>query len=149
MGGVMSQIDTAQFPYELIDVQSGSQVAKLDCPPDKLHQSTAPCSFHLEYLVPDPALDVVELEEPGRYRTSAGQPGSLRPSKPIPNQRAQSRETLGRSQRRPRHVFADELCHVIQQLDLDIFFRAEVREQSALRHPDLARQNPEGNAAQP
>lgn len=41
-----------------------------------------------------------------------------------------------------------ELRHVRQQFDLDFFFRAEVREQPALRHSNLVGQNPECDASE-
>ena len=62
MRGVMAKIDSAQFPHELINIQLAPQVSKLNCPLDKLHQRTAPGGFQLENFVPDPALNVVELE---------------------------------------------------------------------------------------
>jgi hypothetical protein len=121
MRGMMAEINAAQFPHELINVQLAPQVSKLNRSLDELHQRLAPCGLHLEYFVPDPALDVVELEQTGSHRTPAWQPGPLRPSKPIPNQRAQSREPFRRRHRRPYHVFGYEFGHVIQQFDLYVF----------------------------
>src|SRR5882757_2978365 len=40
-----------------------------------------------------------------------------------------------------------ELRRMRQQFDLNVFFRPEVREQSALRHSDLFGQNTESDAA--
>ena len=121
MRGMMAKINAAQFPHELINIQFGPQVSKLHCPLDKLHQRMAPCGFHLEDFVPDPPLNVVELEQTGSHRTPAWQPGPLRPSKPIPHQRAQARKPFARRHRRPYHVFGYEFGHVIQQLDLYVF----------------------------
>ena len=118
---MMAEINAAQFPNELIDVQFAPQVAKLNCPLEQLHQRVAPCGFHLEYFVPDPPFNVVELKQTGSHRTPAGKAGSLRPSKPVPHQRAQSREPFGRGHRGPYDVFGHELGHVIQQPDLHVF----------------------------
>jgi hypothetical protein len=121
MRGMMTKIDAAQFPHELINVQLAPQVSELNCPLNESHQRMAPCGFHLEYFVPDPPLDVVELEQTGSHRTTAWQPRPLGPSKPIPHQRAQSWKSFGHRHRRPDHVFGYEFGHVIQQLDLYVF----------------------------
>ena len=48
MRGMMDEIDAAQFPYELIDIQLVAQASKRDCPHNTLHAHMAPRSFHLE-----------------------------------------------------------------------------------------------------
>ena len=121
MRGMMAKINAAQFPHELINVELAPQVSELNCPLNKSQQGETPCGFHFEYLVPDPPLDVIELEQTGSHRTTAWQPRPLGPSKPIPHQRAQSRKSFGHRHRRPDHVFGYEFGHVIQQLDLYVF----------------------------
>jgi hypothetical protein len=148
MRGMMAKINAAQFPHELTDIQLAPQVSELKCPLNKLHQRMAPGGFHLEYFVPDPALNVVELEQTGSHRTPAWQTGPLRPSKPIPHQRAQPRKPFRHRHGRPHHVFGYEFGHVIQQLDLDVFLGAKVREQAALRHADLIGENAQRDPAQ-
>ena len=148
MSGVMTQIDAAELPHELIHVELAAKMSERDRALNELGQREAPLTFHLEDLVPDAALDVVELEQAGRHRTSSRQTRALRPSEPVANQRLQAGKTFVGRHRRFDDMRHRELRHVRQQFDLDILFRSEVGEQSAFRHSDLVSQNSEGNAGE-
>src|SRR5260370_15407936 len=124
------------------------QVSEIDRALSEVRQQDAPLTFHFQDLVPDPALDVIELEQTSRHRTSSGKAGALRPSEPIAYQRPQARESFDGLHRGLDDMSHRELGHMRKQLDLDVLFRAEVREQSAFRHSDLISQNAERYATQ-
>jgi hypothetical protein len=86
MGRVMTQIDSAELPHELVHIEILPEMSQVDGALNKFGQREAPLTFHLEDLVPHVALDVVELEQTGRYRTSSRQPRALGPSEPIANE---------------------------------------------------------------
>src|SRR5689334_8965346 len=124
-------------------------MSELDSPLNQFGQQPAPLTFHLQDLVPDPALNVIELKQARRHWTSARQPDALRPSEPIANQRPQPRKTLRGFHRRLDNMLRREFRHMRQQLDLYVLFGSEVREQSALRHPNLFSQNTKRDPAKP
>ncbi|HEY6421348.1 MAG TPA: hypothetical protein VIX59_20305 [Candidatus Binataceae bacterium] len=105
-------------------------------------------TFHFQDLVPDAALDVIELEQAGGHRTPSRQPGALRPSEPIANQRLQAGQAFASRHRWLDNMRHREVRHMRQQFDLNILFRTEVSEQPAFRHSHLIGQNSEGNAGQ-
>ena len=148
MRRVMPQVNARELPDELVHVEIAPQMPKINRAPDQLGQQATPFAFHLEDLVPDPALDVVEFEKTGGYGTSSGQAGALSPSEPVANQRAQLGKTLARGHRRLDDMGGRELRHMREQFDLDVFFGSEVREESAFRHPDLIGENAEGDAGE-
>ena len=148
MRRVMTQVNAAEFPHELLDIEIATQMSNLDRSLNEFGQQSAPLTFHFQDFVPDPALDVIELEQTSRDRTSTRQPRAIRPSEPIANQRPQAREAFASRHRRRDHMRAGEFRGMRQQFDLNVFFGAEVREQSALRHSDLLGQNPESDAAE-
>ncbi len=74
LAGVVAQVDAAQFPDELLDVEVGPEVPQLDGPAGEAFQHAPPLGLNLDDLVADGAFDVVELEHRGGRRTSAGQP---------------------------------------------------------------------------
>ena len=69
---------------EWIDIEVAPKVSPFHGSANELHEQFAPFAFQLQDLVPDHALYVVELEQPGCYRASSRQPRTLRPSEPIP-----------------------------------------------------------------
>src|SRR5215831_18732425 len=95
-------------------------------------QNASKRGLHLEDLVPYHALDVVEFEQARCHRTSTRKAGALSPAEPVVDQRAQAREAVLMGHRRLQDMLRRELGHVIQQLDLNGFFGAEVGEQSTL-----------------
>ncbi len=145
---VMPEINSGELPHELLDIEIATQMSKTHGLLNEFGQQTAPLTFHLEDLVPDPALDVIELEQARRHRTPARQPGPLRPSEPIADQRPQAGKAFSGLHRRLDNTHSGKFRHVRQQFDLNVLFGAEVREQSALRHPDLFGQNAEGDSAE-
>jgi len=148
MRRVMTQINSAKLPHELVDIEIVTQVPQLDASLDESGERATPLVLQFKDLVPDLPLDVIEFEKTRRHRTSSGQPGALRPSEPIANQGLQAREAFGCTHRGLDDVRVRELRGMRQQFDLHLFFRAEVREQAAFGHSDLIGQNPEGDAAQ-
>ncbi len=148
MCGVMTEIDAAKLPHELVHIEVPTKVRKIDGAPNESGQQEAPLTFHFQDSVSDAALDVVELEQASRHWTTAGQASALSPSEPIANQRQQSGEAFFGRHRRLDNVGCRDLCHMRQQLDLNIFFRAEMREQPAFRHTHLIGQNSKRNAGQ-
>jgi len=149
MSRMMPEVDTAELPDELFDVEIAAKVLESDGALNQLGQQASPLSFHFEDLVPDAPLDVIELEQAGSHRTSSRQTRALGPSEPVANERLQPRKTFAGSHRRFENMHRRELCHMRQQFDLNVLFRPEVREQSALRHSDLVSQNPKSNPGQP
>jgi hypothetical protein len=148
MRRVMPQVNSGQLPHELIDIEITPQMSKIDGALNELGQKAAPGAFHFQDLVPDPALDIIKLEQPSRDRTSSWQPGPLRPSEPIADQRPHARKTFARRHRRLDNMDRGELRHMRQQFYLDVLFAAEVREQSAFRHSYLIGKDAERDAAQ-
>jgi hypothetical protein len=147
MRRVMTQINSRELPHELLDIEIATQVSKTHGALNELGQQAAPLSFHLEDLVSDPALDVIELEQAGRHWTSAGQSRTLRPSEPIANQHPQAGKAFCGLHRRLDYMRGGEFRHVRKQFNLNVLFGSEVCEESALRHSNLIGQNTKGNAA--
>ena len=147
MRRVMTQINAGELPHELFDIEIATQMSKTHGTRNEFGQQAAPLTFHFQDLVPDPALDVVELEQTSRHRASARQARALRPSEPIADQRPQARKSFCGFHRRLDNMRSGKLRRMRQQFDLNVFFGAEVREESAFRHSDLFGQNPEGDAA--
>jgi len=145
---VMAEIDSAKLPNELIHIEVSTQVSSIDGLPDKLAQQLAPLAFHCQYLVPDRALYVIELEEAGGYRASARQAGSLCPPEPVVNQSAQTGQPLFSGHGRLRNMFRREFRHMLEESNLDFLFRVEVSEESTLRHSHLIRQHSQRDASQ-
>ena len=148
MRRVMTQINPGELPYELLDIEIATQMSELDGALNQISQQAAPLTFHLEDFVPDPALDVIKLEQAGRDRTSSRQTRALRPSEPIAHQRPQAGKAVCSLHRGLDNMRAGEFRHMRQQLDLNVLFGSEVREQSALRHSNLTGQNTKGDAAE-
>ena len=90
MGRVMTQVDAAELPHKLVNIEVPPEMSEIDGALNEFGQREAPLSFHLEDFVPDAALDVVELEQSRCHRTAAGQTGALRPSEPIANESLQA-----------------------------------------------------------
>ena len=139
----MTQIDSAQLPHELVDIQVVAKMLYIDGTLNKVGQQAAKLALHFQNLAADAALDVIELEQARGDRTASGQACALSPSEPIANQRAQTRKAFARLHRRLDNVHCDEVRHMRQQFDLNIFFRAEVREQPAFRHSHLSSEHTE------
>src|SRR5882757_6751071 len=131
---VMTQVDTAELPHKLVNIEVAAKVPEIDGALNELGQRDAPLTFHFEDLVSDAALYVIELEQSRRHRTASRQTGTLRPSEPIANQRPQAWKTLTGSHRGLENMHRREFRHMRQQFDLNILFRSEMREQPALRH---------------
>ncbi len=148
MGGMMTQVDAAKFPHELVHIEVSPKMSQLDGALNEFGQREAPLTFHLENLVPDAALDVVELEQSCRHRTASRQPRALRPSEPIANQSPQAWKTFVGLHRRLDDMRHREFRHMRQQFDLYVFLRSEMGEEPALRHSNLVGQNPKGDADQ-
>lgn len=148
MGGVMTQVDAAKFPHELVHIEVPSEMSQVDGALNEFRQRAAPLTFHLEDFVSDAALDVVELEQTGRHRTASRQARPLRPSEPVANESLQAGKTFVGGHRRLDNMRHRKLRHMRQQFDLNIFLRSEVGEQPAFRHPHLVGQNSEGDAGQ-
>ena len=85
MRRVMTEINSGKLPHELLDIEIATQMPKTHGALREFGQQPAPLTLHLQDLVPDPALNVIELKEARRDRTSARQPRALRPSEPIAN----------------------------------------------------------------
>ena len=149
MGRVVPEIDAAQLPDELLDIEVVPEVPQIGGALNEFDQKAAPLAFHLKNLLSDHALDVVELEEPCRDGTAPRQSGSPSPSEPIANELSQAGQAVARRHRRVDHTRPGELRHVRQQFNLDGLLGAEVSEESALRHPDLIRKDTECDARQP
>ncbi len=148
MGGVMTQVDAAKFPHELVHIEVPPEMSQIDGALNEFGQREAPLTFHLEDLVPDAALDVVELKQTCRHRTASRQARPLRPSEPVANESLQARKTFVGFHRRLDNMRHREFRHMRQQFDLNVLFRSEVGEQPAFRHSDLVGQNSEGDAGQ-
>src|SRR5260370_42554557 len=110
------------------------QVSEIDRALNEVGQQDAPLTFHFQDLVPDPALDVIELEQTSRHWTSSGKAGALRPSEPIANQRPQAREPFDGLHRGLDDMSHRELSHMRNQLHLAFPFRAYRRDQPAFLH---------------
>jgi len=128
MRRVMTQVNPGELPDELVHIEIAPQMPESDTAPDQLGQQAAPLRFHLEDLVSDLALDVVEFKQTGGYRTSSGQTGALGPSEPVANQRAQAGKAIAGGHRGLDDMGGRELRHMGEQFDLDVFFGSEVRE---------------------
>src|ERR1700730_1416676 len=111
---VMTQVTPPDTPDELGNIEIAAQVSKIDRPLDEFDQRPAPRAFQFQNLVPDTPLDVIELEQTSRDRTSSRQPGPLRPSKPIANQRPQPRQTFGGRHGWPDDMLRGELSRMRQ-----------------------------------
>src|SRR6267143_2465826 len=90
MCGVMTQINRAELPDELVNLEILAQVSELDGALNEFDQHAAKLGFHFQNLVPDAAVNVIELEQTRGHRTAAGQAGALRPAEPVAHQRAQA-----------------------------------------------------------
>jgi hypothetical protein len=141
MRRMMAEVDAAKLPNELFDIEIASKMPQIDGAPHYIDQNASECCLYLEDLVPHHSFDIVELEQSRCHRTSAGKARAVSPSEPVADQLAQPRESFFSAHRRLQHALGHELDRVIQQLDLDCFFGAKVREQSALRHPGLLRES--------
>ena len=148
MGGVMTQVNAAKLPHELVNIEVPPEMSQRDGAMNEFGQREAPLTFHLEDLIPDAALDVVELEQACSHRTASRQPRALRPSEPIANQRLEAGKTFVGRHRRLDDMRYRKLRHMGQQFDLNVLFRAEVGEQTAFRHPHLVGQNSKGDSGQ-
>jgi hypothetical protein len=84
---VMAQVDTTQLPDKLIDVEVLTQVPLVDGVLNKLLQQATPAAFHDENLIPNRAIHIIELEQPGSHRAPTREAGSLCPTEPVVDQR--------------------------------------------------------------
>jgi hypothetical protein len=87
MRRVMAQVNPAQLPNELIDIQALAQVPAMDGLLNKLFQQGTPFAFHREDLISDRAFDVVEFEQSRGHGAAAREPGALSPAEPVLHQR--------------------------------------------------------------
>ena len=149
MRRMMREIDAAQFPYELIDIQIAAQMSKFNGALNELGEKLPPPGFHLENLVADASFDVVEFEEARCDRASARQARALGPSKPAGKQSAQPRQTIVGAHRGGHDAALDEIGHVVEQLDLHLFLGAEMGKQPTFGHPDLVGEHAQRDSAQP
>ena len=149
MRRMMREIDAAQFPYELIDIEIAAQMSKLNRALNELGEKLPPPGFHFENLVADASFDIVEFKEPCSDRASARQSRALGPSKPVGKQSAQARQTIVGAHRGGHDAALDEIGHVVEQLDLHVFLGAEMGKQPALGHPDLVGEHAQRDPAQP
>lgn len=62
---MMTQINGAELPYELLNIEIMTQMSKLDGPLNVFRQHAAKFAFQFQNLVPDLALD--ESPQRGRY----------------------------------------------------------------------------------
>ena len=112
MCGVMTEINAAKLPHELVHIEVLTKVPEIDGTPNEFGQQEAPLTFHFQDLVPDAALYVIELEQTSRHWTTSRQPGALRPSEPISNQRLQAGKAFFGRHRWLENLHHRELCHM-------------------------------------
>ncbi len=143
---MVAEINAAQLPNELRDVQIAAQVPPLHGLLNQSRQQSPPLAFHFEDLVPHRARDVVELEESGRHRAPSRQARPPRPAEPVRDQRLQPRQSLFGLHRRSHHARGGEFRGVLEQFDLHFFLGLEMGEQSALGHANLIRQHAQRHA---
>jgi hypothetical protein len=148
MGRVMTQVNAAKLPHELIHIEVAPEMTNVHGALNEFGQREAPLTLHLENLVPDAALDVVELEQSCCHRTSPRQPCTLSPSEPVAYERLQTGKTFVGFYRGLDDMRHRKFRHMGQQFDLNVLFRSEVGEQPAFRHSDLLGQDSKGNAGQ-
>jgi hypothetical protein len=146
MRGMVAEVNAAQFPDKLIDVEIAAEMAAIDGLANQAREQIAPFFFHGQDLIAHRAFDIIELEQSCGNGTSAGEPAALRPSEPALDQGLKARKPLGRGHRRPNHVNLGEIGHVAEQADLHVLFRAEMREQAAFGHADPAGEDAQGNS---
>src|SRR5205823_12867880 len=63
VGRVVPEIDAAQLPDELLDIEVVPEVPQIGGALNEFDQKAAPLAFHLKNLLSDHALDVVRSEE--------------------------------------------------------------------------------------
>ena len=112
MGRVMTQVDAAKLPHELVHIEIPPEMSQIDGALNEFGQRDAPLTFHLEDLVPYAAFDVVELEQSRRHRTASGQPRALRPSEPVANESLQAGKAFVGGHRRLDDMRHREFRHV-------------------------------------
>ena len=66
MGGVMTQVDAAEFPHELVHIEVPPEMSQRDGALNKFGQGEAPLTFHLE--------DLCFSRGPRRRRTQTSRP---------------------------------------------------------------------------
>src|SRR5258708_3503862 len=128
MCGMMPQVDTAELPHELVNIEVAAKVPEIDCALNELGQRDAPLTFHFKDLVLGGASNAMDLKQSRRHRTSSRQAGTLRPSEPIANQRPQARKAFACLHRGLENMHRSEFRHMRQQFDLNVLFRSEMRE---------------------
>src|SRR5690606_26605814 len=125
LAGVMGQVDAAELPDELLDVEVGPQMPQFDGLAGEALQQAPPLRLHGSDLVADGAFDVVELEHRGRHRASARQARPGCPAEPVADQGLEAREAFRFGHRRLDDPRGEDAGHLIEQADLHLVLGAE------------------------
>ncbi len=143
---VVAKIYRAQFPNELIDIGLAAQMPEPFCLCDKLTELLSPMRLELGGVRANLALDVVPLEQRGRHRTAAAKAGSSRPPQPAVHNGGQPGKPLGGPHRGLDDNAIGSLGHLVEQFDLQLLLRSEMREQAAFRQARRGGELPQRHA---
>ena len=142
---VVIEIDRAQLPNELIDIERRAQVAG-----GERGQKRTPLRLQCHQALPDRVVvsGVVELEETSSDGTPSAQTGLLGPGQPPFEDGAEPRESLRRFHGRLDDGRLADAHRFVEQPQLHFGFRSEVREQTALGESGLCGEHAERDTAE-
>src|SRR5262245_5000905 len=137
------------FKRELPGIGVDAEVTFLDREPDSLGDRTAKLALSRHQRLPHRSRAVVVFH--GRCeQDAAARPGDASdPVEPIPEQRAQARQSARNGERGPEHGGLEALLAVLKGGELQVFLGSEVGEEAALGEAQPARERTDAQALQP
>src|SRR6267142_3197381 len=91
-------------------------------------------------------LHIIKFEHPSRSRATADEAGFSRPAKPVLYECCQPRQTLLSTHCRNDDILMGNIYHPLQECYINIFFRLEMGEETALGHANMIGQYTDGYA---
>jgi hypothetical protein len=141
MGGMMIQVNSAQFPHKLVRIEIAPEFPGCNHFVRELRELAAPPFFHGEEPLTDEIgpRSVVEFEHAGSNRTSSSQPSFLSPAKPAQDDGAETCESGRVLHGGLYEAYKTYPGGFLKQLKLHFAFRLEMSEQPAFGHARLLR----------
>src|SRR5258708_5339512 len=146
---VEAEHDAVELERELLDVESAAQVALGDRDARRLCQGREQLFLEPDQHFADRTFAVVQLGGGGHHQAAAGQLGCGGPAHPVLEERAQARQPARLAEGRKQYGSDEAARAGAQHVDLQLFPGMEVREQPALRHPELLRDVAQAQALEP
>ena len=136
---VVAEHDRVKVVCELFGVRVGSELALRDSRPDDVGHEPQPLALKLDEPITHRAGAVVELDRSGNEETASGYLLRLRPVEPALKERTHPRLSARLCERGTHDLLDETVRRGLEDLHLQGFLGLEVREDAALREPQIFR----------